>query len=80
MGKKLYVGNMSYDMDSSSLQDLFSAHEPCRARKSSPIGKPVVARVSALLKWAAMRKQPQLSRLLMARTRRTRSDRERSQA
>jgi RNA recognition motif-containing protein len=26
MGKKLYVGNMSYDMDSSSLQDLFSAH------------------------------------------------------
>ena len=26
MGRKLYVGNMSYDMDSSSLQDLFSAH------------------------------------------------------
>ncbi len=26
MGKKLYVGNMSYDMDSSGLQDLFSAH------------------------------------------------------
>jgi RNA recognition motif-containing protein len=26
MGKKLYVGNMSYDMDSSSLQELFSAH------------------------------------------------------
>ncbi len=26
MGKKLYVGNMSYDMDSSSLQTLFSAH------------------------------------------------------
>jgi len=26
MGKKLYVGNMSYDMDSSGLQDLFGAH------------------------------------------------------
>src|ERR1700729_1656961 len=26
MGKKLYVGNMSYDMDSSSLQTLFSSH------------------------------------------------------
>jgi RNA recognition motif-containing protein len=26
MGKKLYVGNMSYDMDSSQLQELFSAH------------------------------------------------------
>jgi RNA recognition motif-containing protein len=26
MGKKLYVGNMSYDMDSSTLQTLFSAH------------------------------------------------------
>ena len=26
MGRKLYVGNMSYDMDSSSLQELFSAH------------------------------------------------------
>ena len=26
MGKKLYVGNMSYDMDSSGLQELFSAH------------------------------------------------------
>jgi hypothetical protein len=26
MGKKLYVGNMSYEMDSSALQELFSAH------------------------------------------------------
>lgn len=26
MGKKLYVGNMSYDMDSSSLQELFTPH------------------------------------------------------
>ncbi|MGE5611932.1 MAG: RNA recognition motif domain-containing protein [Bacillota bacterium] len=26
MGKKLYVGNMSYDVDSSALQQLFSAH------------------------------------------------------
>ena len=26
MGKKLYVGNMSYDMDSSGLEQLFSAH------------------------------------------------------
>ncbi len=26
MGRKLYVGNMSYDTDSSSLQELFSAH------------------------------------------------------
>jgi len=26
MGKKLYVGNMSYDVDSSALQELFSAH------------------------------------------------------
>lgn len=26
MGKKLYVGNMSYDMDSSGLQQLFGAH------------------------------------------------------
>ena len=26
MGKKLYVGNMSYDMDSSGLQELFTAH------------------------------------------------------
>jgi RNA recognition motif-containing protein len=26
MGKKLYVGNMSYDTDSSALQALFSAH------------------------------------------------------
>ena len=26
MGKKLYVGNLSYDVDSSALQDLFTAH------------------------------------------------------
>ncbi|HEX2972247.1 MAG TPA: RNA-binding protein [Tepidisphaeraceae bacterium] len=26
MGKKLYVGNLSYDVDSSALQQLFSAH------------------------------------------------------
>ena len=26
MGKKLYVGNLSYDVDSSSLQSLFGAH------------------------------------------------------
>jgi|ERR1051325_6873309 RNA recognition motif-containing protein len=26
MGKKLYVGNLSYDVDSSALQELFGAH------------------------------------------------------
>jgi cold-inducible RNA-binding protein len=26
MGKKLYVGNLSYDVDSSGLQELFTAH------------------------------------------------------
>jgi len=26
MGKKLYVGNLSYDVDSSELQEMFSAH------------------------------------------------------
>lgn len=26
MGKKLYVGNLSYDVDSSGLQELFAAH------------------------------------------------------
>jgi RNA recognition motif-containing protein len=26
MGKKLYVGNLSYDVDSSALQQLFAAH------------------------------------------------------
>lgn len=26
MGKKLYVGNLSYDVDSSALQEMFSAH------------------------------------------------------
>ena len=26
MGKKLYVGNLSYSVDSSTLQELFSAH------------------------------------------------------
>jgi RNA recognition motif-containing protein len=26
MGKKLYVGNLSYDIDSSALQELFTAH------------------------------------------------------
>ena len=26
MGKKLYVGNLSYDVESSTLQELFSAH------------------------------------------------------
>jgi len=26
MGRKLYVGNMSYDVDSSALQQMFSAH------------------------------------------------------
>jgi RNA recognition motif-containing protein len=26
MGRKLYVGNLSYDVDSSSLQDMFSQH------------------------------------------------------
>src|SRR5438105_11904904 len=26
MGKKLYVGNLSYDVDSSTLQTLFAAH------------------------------------------------------
>jgi len=26
MGKKLYVGNMSYDVDAQSLQELFSAY------------------------------------------------------
>jgi cold-inducible RNA-binding protein len=26
MGKKLYVGNLSYDVDSSALEQLFSPH------------------------------------------------------
>ena len=26
MGKKLYVGNMSYDVDSSTLEQMFTAH------------------------------------------------------
>ena len=26
MGKKLYVGNMSYDVDSSALQEMFAPH------------------------------------------------------
>ncbi len=26
MGKKLYVGNLSYDVDSSALEQLFTAH------------------------------------------------------
>ena len=26
MGKKLYVGNLSYDVDSSALEQLFAAH------------------------------------------------------
>jgi RNA recognition motif-containing protein len=26
MGKKLYVGNLSYDVDSSALEELFAAH------------------------------------------------------
>jgi RNA recognition motif-containing protein len=26
MGKKLYVGNLSYDVDSSALQEMFTAH------------------------------------------------------
>lgn len=26
MGKKLYVGNLSYDVDSSALEDLFKSH------------------------------------------------------
>ncbi len=26
MGKKLYVGNMSYDMDNAQLEQIFSAH------------------------------------------------------
>ena len=26
MGKKLYVGNMSFDVDSSSLEEMFAAH------------------------------------------------------
>jgi len=26
MGKKLYVGNLSYDVDSSQLQEMFTAH------------------------------------------------------
>src|SRR3954465_1976881 len=26
MGKRLYVGNLSYQVDSSALQDMFSAH------------------------------------------------------
>ena len=26
MGKKLYVGNMSYDVDNSTLEQMFSAH------------------------------------------------------
>ena len=26
MGKKLYVGNLSYDVDSSALQQLFTTH------------------------------------------------------
>ena len=26
MGKKLYVGNLSYEVDSSTLQEMFTAH------------------------------------------------------
>lgn len=31
MGSKLYVGNMSYDVDSSSLQELFTPHGTVRS-------------------------------------------------
>ena len=34
MGKKLYVGNLSYDVDSSQLEELFSAHGTVSERRS----------------------------------------------
>src|SRR6185437_16263858 len=33
MGKKLYVGNLSYDVDSSALEQLFAAHGTVESAK-----------------------------------------------
>ena len=67
MGKKLYVGNLSYSIGNSELERLFEAHGAVRSAQSSRIAIPDDPRGSALWKWAATRKRKRLLPPSMAR-------------
>ena len=53
MGKKLYVGNLSYNVSSSDLEQLFSQYGSVQRRRSSPIARRAGARASVSSRWAA---------------------------
>ena len=54
MGKKLYVGNLSYDMTNTDLENLFAAarHGPVGPGHHGP-GNPAARKASALSRWTA---------------------------
>ena len=62
MGKKLYVGNLSYDMTSSELEQLFAAARHRAERGGDHGPRPAGARASVSSKWVPIRKPRRPSR------------------
>ena len=61
MGNKLYVGNLPYSFRDEDLQQAFAAHGTVNSAKVMMERDTVAPKVSALSKWAAMRKRKQPS-------------------
>ena len=80
MGKKLYVGNLTYQVSSSDLEQLFSQFGSVQSTRSSPTAKLAAPRVLGSWRWAARPKRTPPSRGSMTKSTRVVADRERSQA
>ena len=81
MGKKLYVGNMSYDVDSSQLEEMFSAHGTVTQRRSDHRSRHRPQQGFRLRRDGRRTQKPGRDRgAERPGTRRPRSDRQRSQA
>ena len=69
MGKKLYVGNLGYDVKDSDLSQLFAAHGKVGTPRSSWTGSRAAARASASWKCPVIpKRRPPLPRSTAATT------------
>ena len=68
MGKKLYVGNLSYNVSSSDLEQLFSQFGSVQSLRSSPIARRAGARASGSSRWAMKPKPARPSTVSMSKS------------
>jgi hypothetical protein len=80
MGRKLYVGNMSYEVDSSELQTIFSAHGTVTSAEVIADRDTGRSKGFGSSRWARTKRPRRHRRAQWPAARRTGADRQRSQA